>query len=216
MVQQTDKDSSSNRTKPNRLLSALKRWWRFNRLYLGRPPWDSGISPPELKAVIEGERALPPGKALDLGCGTGTNVIYLAQHGWQATGVDYIPRAIAQARRKAASEGVTAHFYRGSVTRMPMLKEPFDLLLDMGCFHGLDPVARQQYAAEVIRLSHPGTLYLLYGFTPRLNAGNTIGVSKEEVETIFGPAFRLEDYQAGEDKGSERGSAWYTLRRQET
>ncbi len=66
----------------------------FRASYLfGFKPWDSGISPPELVATIEGANALTPGKALDLGCGTGTNSVYLARHGWAATGVDFVPRA---------------------------------------------------------------------------------------------------------------------------
>ncbi len=40
---------------------------------IGFKPWDSGVPPPELVSVVEGPGALPPGRALDLGCGTGTN-----------------------------------------------------------------------------------------------------------------------------------------------
>ena len=43
---------------------------------------------------------MEPGRALDLGCGTGTNAIWLAQHGWTAVGVDFSALAIESARRK--------------------------------------------------------------------------------------------------------------------
>src|SRR5689334_21905005 len=46
----------------------------FNLWYFRNPPWDSGISPPELLEFIQTH---PAGKAIDLGCGTGTNVITL-------------------------------------------------------------------------------------------------------------------------------------------
>ena len=70
-------------------------WYLFSK-----PPWDTGIPAPELVRAIANR---PPGRALDLGCGTGTNVRYLAEHGWQATGLDFAPSAIAQARRTCGS-----------------------------------------------------------------------------------------------------------------
>ncbi|MFD0629748.1 class I SAM-dependent methyltransferase [Streptomyces sanglieri] len=66
----------------------------------GKPPWDSGITPPELVALIEGPGALMPGRALELGCGTGTNAVYLARHSWRVTAVDLVDRAVRQARRR--------------------------------------------------------------------------------------------------------------------
>src|SRR5579885_2975421 len=93
--------------------------WLFTIMYWrGRPPWDTGISPPELVEAIEGPQALPPGRALDLGCGTGTNALYLARHGWQVTGIDFAAPAIEQARRKAQAAGTppgTVRFIRGDV-----------------------------------------------------------------------------------------------------
>ena len=72
--------------------------WMYRR---GRTPWDTGISPPELVEAVEGVGAMPPGRALDLGCGTGTNCLYMARNGWQAIGVDFAAPAITRAKRKA-------------------------------------------------------------------------------------------------------------------
>ncbi|MFW5709655.1 MAG: class I SAM-dependent methyltransferase [Chloroflexota bacterium] len=60
-------------------------------------PWDAGITPPEIVRVVQ---ELAPGGALDLGCGTGTNVRYLLEHGWQANGIDFVPQAVEQAQVK--------------------------------------------------------------------------------------------------------------------
>ena len=198
----------------NLFFSRWRRWWRFNRLYFGKPPWDTGISPPELRAVIEGEGAMPPGTALDLGCGTGTNVIYLARQGWRVVGVEYVPRAVGLARRKAKAARVSPRFHLGSVTAMPMLQNSFDLMLDMGCFHGLSKEDRRRYAGEVLRLSRPGTRYLLYAFAPYVGPNGAIGVSRAEIESLFRPTFTLEKAITGSDTKSARVSTWYSFRRE--
>jgi cyclopropane fatty-acyl-phospholipid synthase-like methyltransferase len=196
---------------PRITFSRFSFWLAYRR---GFTPWDTGISPPELVAVVEGDQALPPGKALDLGCGTGTNSIYLAQHGWDVSGVDFTARALERASQKAARAGVQVKFYRGDVTRLDKLplRGPFDLLLDLGCFHGLTPQGRAEYARGVAALSKPGTLFLLYAFVPRKMRGRMIGVAPDEVQAVFSPAFVCEQIDWGSDAPGT-GSAWYTLHR---
>ena len=175
----------------------------FAWMYLSRPPWDSGIPAPELVRAIDGQ---PPGRALDLGCGTGTNVLYLAEHGWQATGVDFVPRAIAQARRKL--KGHTAQLLVGDVTwldRLP-LQGPYDLALDMGCFHSLRPEGQERYAAGLARWMAPGGRYLLYAWQPGPEGGR--GLTRQQVEAVFAPHFAATGYE----QGTGWPSAWHYFR----
>ena len=81
----------------------------------GRPRLDSTEPRPDL---IELVRHRPPGRALDLGCGTGASARYLAGQGWDAVGVDFSPEAIAVARSRAAAAGSSARFAVGDVTRL--------------------------------------------------------------------------------------------------
>lgn len=181
----------------------------FELRYLtGDAPWDTGETPPEVKAQIE-EGKLSPGRALDLGCGTGTNTIYLVQHGWEAVGVDIAFLAILQAHWKAWRASVDVRFHRASVTHMPFLEEPFDLALDIGCLHSLPSEKRAPYAAEVTRLVRSEGLYMIYAFTPRPGRP---GVAPEEVRRLFTPAFRIERQEGGEDPTGP-SSAWYWLRK---
>ena len=78
---------------------------RFQAAYAApqAPPWDSNIVPPEVRALVEDTSPWPPGRALDVGCGSGTSAVYLAAHGWQVTGVDWIAAALDQARQRATS-----------------------------------------------------------------------------------------------------------------
>ncbi len=189
----------------------LQRWIRrltFRLWYLTRPPWDTNQTPPELIEFVERGRA--PGRALDLGCGTGTNVVYLARHGWQATGVDFAPRAVELARRKARAAGVTVDLRVGDVTKLDDLAGPFDLLFDQGCFHSLTPDQRRAAAAQMARLTRPGSVLLLYAFHPV--PGQSLGLTKDEMIALVSPAFRLVKFEEG--KG--RPSAWYTFGRLDT
>ena len=185
--------------------------WNFDLQYLlGRVPWDTGVTPPEVVAVIE-RGDLAPGRALDLGCGTGTNCIYLARHGWQAVGVDFSVLAIRRARRKARRAGLDCRFYRADVTDLGFLDDPFDLALDIGCLHSMPLERRARYAAGLARLVQPGGTYMLYAFTPRPDRP-TRGLAPAEVRRLFAPAFAVERQEGGDDPTGPR-SAWYWLRR---
>ncbi len=197
---------------------------RFGLMYRrGRTPWDSGIAPPELVATVTGEGALAgtPGRALDLGCGTGTNALYLARLGWDVVGVDFVAQAIARARAKAAAAGSlagSARFVRGDVTNLaaldlgPQAPGSFTLLFDLGCLHGLAPASRPRYASGIARLAAPGATYLLYAFAPRLMHGRPIGMTADEVRALFAPHFAVTRVVEGMDGGLP--SAWYWLRRE--
>jgi SAM-dependent methyltransferase len=207
--------------------------WRFIwRYWRGDAPWDSGIVPPEIVAWVESAAAngtppgTPPGRALDLGCGTGTTSIYLASRGWEAVGVDFAPNAIRRARRKARRQTLSgsATFRSADVSRPDFLADdrtvaaPFDLLIDVGCLHGLDAVRRPTYAANITRLSRPGAVFLLYAFMPGLSRDGQrqIGIDPDGLKALLGPAFEVMDYTMGEDVTMPRPSVWYTLRRTET
>ena len=194
----------------------LPRGLRFDLQYLlGQTPWDTGVTPPEVKTFVETHDA-PPERALDLGCGTGKNTVYLARHGWRAVGVDISLLAILRARWRALSttEG-TVRFHRADVTHLSFLERPFDLALDIGCLHSLPAGDRVPYASEVIRMTRPGGWYMLYAFTPRDEdeGGDPAGIAPQEIEGLFTPAFDLERQEGGEDPTGP-SSAWYWLRRQ--
>lgn len=183
-----------------RLIRKLSNKLFFNLFYLQSPPWDTGISPPEL---IEFLQHHPPGRALDLGCGTGTNVLTLAQHGWQAAGIDFVPRAIRKARRKLRQAGVDATVKVGDVANPDNYTGKYDLILDIGCYHSLTPKQRDIYRQQVSQHLAAGGSYLLYGFLSE--DGSKIGP-----EDIHAFEQRLELYRR-ENSYDNSGpvSAWF-------
>jgi SAM-dependent methyltransferase len=178
----------SRRVVPNSLLA--RRWYRlvYRALYIvGLRVWERRTPPSDLIELIEGPNALPPARALDLGCGTGTDSVYLAQHGWDVAGIDMVPEALAIARRRAAAAGVKLRFVLGDVTRLKdVVQGQFDLLLDFGCFHTLPADQRAAYVDSVSAVAATGATFLLYGFArpPRL-APIQAGVSLDEVRERF-------------------------------
>lgn len=185
------------------------RLWRFQWRYLRKQtPWDTQVTPPEVMAFL---KEVPPGKALDLGCGTGTNAITLARHGWRVTGVDFVPSAIVQARKKAVAAGMDILFHQASVTDLSMLTGQFDYALDIGCLFGLKPEERLKYATNLSRLVASQGWYMLYAWLPRMREGKSMGVSAQQVDDLLGIAFTRVHMVIGEEGGA--ASAWYWYRR---
>lgn len=127
--------------------------------YLGQPRWDTGISPPELMTYIQ---AHSPGRALDLGCGSGTNLVTLAEHGWQVAGIDYVPKAIRLARRRLVRLKLKQAVRLGDAAKLQAFDRPFDLVLDIGCFHSLSDAEKLAYQKNLDVYLKPGGDYLLY------------------------------------------------------
>lgn len=191
---------------------AWRRWF-FDRAYRrGAPMWDTGITPPEVVELIEGSEPLQPGRALDLGCGTGTNVRYLARHGFEVVGIDFSPIAIETSREKLANVPRTT-VLEGDVTELSTLgiDGSFDFVLDVGCFHTIPRARRDAYAREVGRVTGPGGVLLIWAFGRRfpwkLIGG---GVTRDEMRRRFAPAFELVRVLPGR---TPKGAAWYTFRR---
>jgi cyclopropane fatty-acyl-phospholipid synthase-like methyltransferase len=185
----------------------LRKLW-FNLAYIQKPVWDTGISPQELLDFITTHE---PGRALDLGCGTGTNVITLAKHGWEAVGVDFAKHAIKLAKRRAQLEGVKVDLRQEDVTRLNSLKSRFDLILDMGCFHSLPRSRRPSYILKIDQLLANSGSFLLYLFFTSTPDGYAPGATEEDIHFIT-QSLRVVERKDSTERGI-RPSAWFTLQR---
>jgi SAM-dependent methyltransferase len=180
-------------------------WWLFEwRYWRGRTPWDTQITPPEVMEFLAHTR---PGRALDLGCGTGTNAITLTRRGWQVTGIDFSPKAIRMARRKAARAKLDIDFRVADVADIGDLKGTYDYALDIGCLFTLSLERRDNYADGLVRRLKSGGIYMLYAWLPRPWRGRTWGITPDEVCSLFSPVFKHQKTVVGEEKGS--ATAWY-------
>ena len=176
-------------------MSLWRRMW--NLLYLWKTPWDIDGPRPELVRLVESGK-LKPCRAIDLGCGEGDNVIYLAQQGFDVIGVDIASRGIAKARRKAKAAGVSPNFIVGDVTNLTGVEGPLDLVVDNGCLHSLlfNDEARKAYVHMLLRLTRPGTQYFLRCFVKDPQKRFSFGFMKpDEVELRFGDEFIIENLE---------------------
>ena len=189
----------------------LLRRLEFHYWYYRRPPWDTGISPPELLEFIQNHE---PGRAIDIGCGTGTNVVTLAKAGWQVTGVDFAPRAIKLARKKVRQAGVQAKLLVEDATRLEGIHGPFDLAFDLGCFHGIPQKERAKYLEQLSRILAPGGFWLMYGFLKNDVDQRGTGLAEWDIDQIL-TLLALVWRRDGVDDGNERPSAWFLFQKQE-
>lgn len=195
---------------------------RFMERYAsGDIPWDDGLPPPEVVALATG---LPPGRALDLGCGYGRAAIFLAKSGWQVDGVDFVPLAVAEAQKRARQAGVAdrVHFHQASVTALGFLPGHYQLAVDVGCLHALDGPAQRAYRDELHRLLEPGAAYLLFARLveevpleegPASGEGPR-GMAEAAIGPLFADGFVLEKSAIGlthvGEKSWKSGWFWFT------
>ena len=180
----------------------------FNLWYFRKPPWDSGISPPELIEFINKHHA---GRAIDLGCGTGTNVITLAKAGWQVTGVDFASRAVSKAKAKLKRQKIKADVKVDDVTKLDEITDPFDLALDIGCFHTLPKEGKLDYLDQLDRILAPNGFWLMYGFLNPGTPQSAPGLAEAEIDRISA-RFSLRSRQNGFNR-STQPSAWFLFQK---
>lgn len=181
----------------------------FQYWYFRQPPWDTGVSPPELFEFMGKQE---PGRAIDIGCGTGTNVITLARAGWRVTGVDFAPRAIKLARQKLKREGIQAELFVRDATRLEGIPGPFDLAFDLGCFHGIPQARRIHYLRQLDRILAPKGYWLMYGFLkPEADRTGT-GLTESEIGWIA-ERLTLLSRRSGMDDGRAKPSAWFLFQK---
>lgn len=141
-------------------------WWDGQFADRARPCPFFVDSPDENLAGWLDEGLLPPGRALELGCGNGRNAVHLAILGHVVDAVDFSASAVAWARERAAAADVSIHVQHCSIFDAELADGQYDLVYDSGCFHHLMPDERAAYLALVTRALAPGGRFGLVCFRP--------------------------------------------------
>jgi len=156
------------------------------------PLWDAGVPSNDLKKAVD-DRVIPPGRAVELGCGSGTDAVFLASKGFDVTAIDIAPTALSRALEKARKAGVQVRWLLADVLNPPRL-DSFDFIYDRGCYHEVRGGNLAAYVETVRRYSHPGTRFLLLAG----NINETVvdygppRVAEEEIRDDFSRWFDFE------------------------
>ncbi len=164
-----------------------------------------------------------PGRALDIGCGAGTDSVYLAQRGWDVTALDFIPKALEFTQARAREAGVSVTPVEADITAW-RADQPFDLVLDHGLLHNLDPVRHAAYRQTVLHgLADDGDFILLHWHPLFPGQGNgKMGprrASREDIRGFFAPELQERFYAREEFEdlpdavGGGMTQAYYWFRR---
>lgn len=171
----------------------------FDSLYAkakkpGDLPWDNDVPATFLADIVESSA---PGRALDLGCGSGVDSVYLASNGWNVLALDFMPQAINMTRHRAAGAGVRIDVQRADISIWSGAGR-FDLIIDAGCLHSLRSAYRKTYKEKLLDWLTDDSQYLLrHAECRNLLEWRPMGakrVRRKSILKLFEPQFVEQDF----------------------
>jgi SAM-dependent methyltransferase len=158
----------------------------------GDTPWDTGLPSSELVRVVA-EARIAPCRALELGSGTGTNAVWLAQKDFDVTAADISQLANERARERAQNAGTRVHFILADVLQSPSLDGPFEFFFDRGCYHVVRRLGVSGYLETLRRELAPRARGLVLAGNARepQDPGPPV-VTADELRSELGQVFNIE------------------------
>ena len=177
-------------------------------------PWNMEDPPEILRRIVETGKVRPC-KAIELGCGAGNYVIYLAKNGFDVTGVDISESAIDMAKHSVSEKGVDCSFITADLRGdMSEVTGKFDFAYDWEVMHHVFPDDRDAYINNVYKLLNSGGLYLSVCFSEGSHQFGGEGKyrktpletvlyfsSEKEIEMLVKPHFEIEELKTVDVEG---------------
>ncbi|NQU05039.1 MAG: class I SAM-dependent methyltransferase [Calditrichaeota bacterium] len=186
----------------------------YKNMPLENIPWNIDAPPEILQDMVQTEK-VKPCKALEMGCGTGNYVIFLAGKDFIAKGVDISTTAIEIAKKTAVDKKVKCQFIAADVLgEMTEVRDKFGFIYDWELLHHIFPEDRVRYVSNVYRLLNKGGHYLSVCFSEDSPQFGGVGKyrktpldtklyfsSESEIASLFKPLFEIEELKTVEIKG---------------
>ena len=196
-------------------MKLLEQW---DSAYRGgtRPGWDTGRPSSELVKAVESGK-IKPCRTLELGCGLGTNAIYLAGRKFDVSALDIAPSALSGAMERAKKANVNVNWVLADVLAPPKIG-PFDFIYDRGCYHGVRRGNAAGFVETLRKLTRPGSLVLIEA--GNANEARQYGpprIKEEELRADFSPDFDFVELREAHfdttDPKAEGALSWFILLR---
>ncbi len=155
----------------------------YRKVKNGKIPWESEV-PKELVGLVNSGR-VKPCKAADIGCGTGHHAIYLAQNGFEVTGIDISQTALIKARQNAQEAGIPLKLVKKDILKgVGELQSTFDFVFDWRLLHHFHLEQMDAYMENVNKLLKPGGKYFSVSYSDKdsMHPGHTF---RSRLGTIF-------------------------------
>lgn len=191
----------------------------------GRVPWDPGPYDGHLPAVIA-DHEIAPCRVVDIGCGTGKSLVWLAEHGFDCTGIEIAPTALEMAEKLARSRGVECdwlygsfpHDFDGAASEQTIADGSFGLAVDRGVFHLHTARADQRHFVDGVSrvLARGGLWYSLLASSAKGSGfGGPPRWSKREITNAVEARFEIVSLTESIFNPREQGSmpAWVCVLR---
>ena len=169
--------------------------------------WPLEVDPQVVEFLKEIKKTLGTGTALDLGCGEGRHTIHFAQNGFYAFGIDYIERALEEARQNAARQGIkNIRFVEMDVLKLYFPDSYFDIVLDWSVLDHIKPKDWSTYLFNIYSVLKSGGYLILTEFSAndervknKYNGNNFFEdddhynhhFKMDEIEKLFGKDFEI-------------------------
>ena len=146
--------------------------------------WDYGVASQEVVACAVLGIFPPNGVILDVGCGSGSDAVFLTTIGFHVKALDVSSAALDLLKKKAAKAGVRVETVHGDATKMPIEDSSIDFALDRGLLHNLDDDEGAAYAMELARVLKRGAGFLVRGARVSYN-GNFYPMKSKRLNAMF-------------------------------